>query len=125
MLSERGAFRNCVRLFGVAHIETLLWGLAAGDTASCGRHTAAAAAACQLDLALHLLHHLCISGQADKAIAWAAALPDDVARVPRHKPARRVLLEALDGFPALAAVLWLTCAHVLAWGTLPDIVTHR
>ena len=39
--------------------------------------------------------------------------------------ARRALLRLLHRWPAEAAVLWLSCAHVAAWQRVPDAVLDR
>ena len=39
--------------------------------------------------------------------------------------ARQALLQQLQDQPANAAVLWVTCAHLAAYNTLPSQVIHR
>lgn len=39
--------------------------------------------------------------------------------------ARQALLQQLHDHPNNAAVLWLTCAHLAAYNTLPSPVIHR
>lgn len=39
--------------------------------------------------------------------------------------ARQALLCAVHGHPAACCVLWLSLAHLHAWGRLPDAVLHR
>ncbi len=39
--------------------------------------------------------------------------------------AHAALLQAVQGHPTQACVLWLTCTHMLAFGVLPDRALHR
>ncbi len=39
--------------------------------------------------------------------------------------ASTALLQAVQGHPTQACVLWLTCTHMLAFGVLPDRALHR
>lgn len=39
--------------------------------------------------------------------------------------ARQALLQQTARYPVSTAVLWLTCAHLAAYNTLPSQVIHR
>ncbi|KAL0033603.1 hypothetical protein WJX79_007018 [Trebouxia sp. C0005] len=97
--------------------------------------------ACVLDLVLRLLL-LWTSVEAHDIVAgWIAELvklvdqakarvqsEDDPLKMAEHTlggAARQALLQQLQDQPANAAVLWVTCAHLAAYNTLPSQVIHR
>eukprot|EP00891_Asterochloris_glomerata_P007163 jgi/Astpho2/7163/Aster-x0310 len=93
-----------------------------------------------LDLMLRLLQLWVAAERAELAEAWAGEMCKAVqhashsAKVPGLEArdpwvvgpaARAALLQAVQGHPTQACVLWLTCTHMLAFGVLPDRALHR
>lgn len=58
-------------------------------------------------------------------IAAATADPLTVEERALASAARQALLQQTAKHPVSAAVLWLTCAHLAAYTTLPSQVIHR
>lgn len=112
-------------------------------------------AACVTDLALRWMHLCCCAGNRERVKQWSSALADLAKKAPAdsedpvpglspaelpdllqklqaapHKnksavPGQMALLHSVHWHPVEACVLWLSAAHVCAYGYLPDVVVSR